>query len=84
MSLVPESVRCDTCGEIRPADEQGPWIEITPPGEAFIQEDYCSWRCLAVRCEQQLVPRQPLPYSTIGVMKRRTALEEELLEQMTK
>ena len=53
MSFVPESVRCDTCGEIKPNAER--WLVLRPM-LAPPYEDYCSWRCLAVRCEQQLVP----------------------------
>lgn len=80
MSRVPEFVHCDTCGEIKP--EKARWLWLFPM-EGPHNEDYCSWSCLAVRCEKSLLPRQPLPYTTIGVVERRTALEEELLEKMT-
>lgn len=31
------------------------------PTEGPHHEDYCSWRCLAVRCEQQFVPGKNRP-----------------------
>lgn len=58
MSLVPEFFHCDTCGEIKP--EKARWLCLIPM-VGTRHEDYCSWRCLAVRCEQQLVPGKNRP-----------------------
>lgn len=59
MTLVPASISCDTCGEIVAVEMQQNWVHVVH--SAVTSEDYCSWRCLAVRCEQQLVPGKNRP-----------------------
>ena len=58
MSRVPEFVRCGTCGEIKP--EKARWLCLIPMVGTH-HEEYCSWRCLVVRYEQQLVPGKNRP-----------------------